>query len=515
MLLPLGVMLSRLFEPQTEIWQHLWQYVLPQLLRNTLYLGTSVAIGVLLLGALFGWLTTAYDFPARRFFAWALLLPLAMPTYVMAFVWLGLLDFSGPIQTQMRQLLGNDVSLPSVRAWPVLAIVMIFALYPYVYMLARQAFLTQGQRAIEVGQSLGASRTRIFWRITLPMARPWLMGGMFLALMECLADFGAVSIFNVDTFTTAIYKTWFSLFNLTAATQLAAFLLLGIMGILVLERLLRGQAQYGTLGRSALLRPKQLSPARGWAAFSACALLLLLAFGVPLLQLITWAWSVVQNDWDSRYVAYMERSLSLSALSALLIVLLALVVAYCERIAPGKTAKTLVLTATTGYALPGSILAVAVYVPIAWFDDALYQSGLPWAQTLMLKGTLVVLLVAYGVRFLTVAFQPIQNSLLRVTASQEQFAIGLGLSRWAILRRVHFPQIRVGLITAGLLVFVEVMKEMPMTLMTRPFGWETLAVRVFEMTSEGEWERAALPSLVIVLVGLIPIFLLSKTLERK
>ncbi len=515
-LLPLAVVLASWLQPQPEVWSHLREFVLPAVLRNTLLMAIGVGVTVSVLGVSLAWLTAVCDFPGRRFFAWALVLPLALPAYVLASVMVGLFDYSGPLQTTLRSVLG-PVNLPPVRSVGGAILVFGLVLYPYAYLLARQAFLTQGQRALEAAQSLGHSRVVAFFRVALPMSRPWWAAGVTLALMEMLADFGTVAIFNVDTFTTAIYKAWLGLFNLPVASQLASLLALAVLLLMWFEQRERARRRYAS-GGSGDARPVRLTlrGAARWGAFAWCALVLSAAFVVPVVQLLTWTLDVVRNDWDARYWGFILHSLLLSSLSALLVVAAGLWIAYAQRQHPGRLTQLGVKVSTLGYALPGMLLSVGLFVPVAWLDLQL----MPLWQRLgidpapVLKGTLVVMLLALAARFMAVGFEPMQAAMQRITRSQEEAARSLGLGRWQVLRRLFVPLLRSGWLGASLLVFVEVMKEMPITLMTRPFGWDTLAVRVFEMSAEGMWDRAALPSLCIVAAGLLPVVLLVRQTER-
>jgi iron(III) transport system permease protein len=344
------------------------------------------------------------------------------------------------------------------------------------------------------------------------------MAGASLALMELLADFGTVSIFNVDTFTTAIYKTWLGMFDLAVASQLASLLAGVVLLLLLMEKRARGRRRFAQGGQaSAALGAYriQLKSHQAWLASAWCALVWLAAFAVPVLQLLVWAWQSAAQDLDARYWAFVWHTVLLASLTAGLVVLAGLWLAYVQRLQPGRRVGAMVSVATMGYALPGMVLSIGLFIPIAWFDQQLADLAqvLGWATPVLLKGSMVVMLLALAARFMAVGFEPVQAVMQRITPHQEQAARGLGLGRWQVLRRLFVPLLRPGLFSALLLVFVEVMKEMPITLMTRPFGWDTLAVRVFEMTSEGMWERAALPSLCIVLVGLIPVVLLVKESE--
>lgn len=515
--LPLIVVLSSLISPEKEIWGHLIDNVLPGLLSNTLRLILGVGIGVSLLGVSLAWLTAACDFPGRRFFSWALLLPLAVPAYVTAFIFVAWLDFTGPVQSWLREAFGSSAWFPSIRSGGGVALVMTLALYPYVYLLARNAFLTQGRRALEAAQSLGCSRTEGFFKVALPMARPWIMAGLMLALMETLADFGTVSVFNFDTFTTAIYKTWFGLFSLAGASQLASILVLLVFLLIIAEQTSRSRLRYTQTGRHAEAERIRL---RGWHAMLAtlfASAVLLVAFALPVMQLTAWTIQVFEADFDQRYLSFLWHSLLLGGLAALLITCAAMILAYAQRQHPSNWMRSVVRIATMGYALPGPVLAVGIVIPLAWLDNQLITAAQSWFgfnPGLLLQGTLLVMLPAYLTRFLAVGFNPVDSALQRITRNLDEASRSLGMAGLAMLRRVHLPILRGGLLSAAALAFVDVMKEMPITLMTRPFGWDTLAVRIFEMTSEGEWERAALPSLALVLAGLLPTALLVRHTEK-
>lgn len=510
-LVPVVVTFSSFARVEGDILAHLIEFALPELVGNTLWLVLGVGIGVSVLGVSLAWLTAMCDFPGRRLFDWALLLPLALPAYVTAFVAIGLLDFTGPLQTWLREGWGIT-GLPEIRSRGGVILVMSLALYPYVYLIAKNAFATQGAIALEAAQSLGLSRTQGFFRVALPMARPWIAAGLMLALMETLADFGTMAIFNYDTFTTAIYKAWYSLFSLAAAAQLASILILFVLVAVVFEQRSRTKMRYGAVGRSAAQRRIKLSPALAALAFVYAGSVLAIAFLIPVTQLAVWTREVIAVDLDARYWAFAWHSVLLAGIGALMVVMVALLLAYAGRQRPGSAMIWTQRLATLGYAFPGAVLAVGLFIPVAALDNWLIDTGRAWFGfdgTEILKGTLLVMLLAYLVRFLAVGFGPIDSGLHRITRNVDEAARNLGTSTTGLLTRVHLPMLRASLLTAATFAFVDIMKEMPITLMTRPFGWDTLAVRVFEMTSEGEWERAALPSLAIVIAGIIPIILLT------
>ena len=516
-LLPLSVLMFSWHEVDQQIWAHLWQTQLPRLLGNTLVLVLGVGVGVTLLGVSLAWLTSLCEFPGRRWLDWALMLPFAIPAYVLAFVFVGLLDFAGPLQTLLREWFGSDVRFPRVRSTGGVIIVLVLVFYPYVYLLARNAFLAQGKGLMEAARVLGLSPWRAFWRVALPMARPAIGAGLALAIMETLADFGAVSVFNFDTFTTAIYKTWYSFYSLTSATQLASLLLLAVMLVLYGERRARGAV------RPVNERPRgkalyHLKGGKALAASSWCGLVFACGFVIPVLQLIVWFWQRGRFDLDERYSALILHTLYLGAMAALITVSVALLLAFSRRLAPTRLMRSTVGVANLGYALPGSMLAVAIMLAFSYLDRELVIPLSGWlggAGKPILLGSLSALLLAYMIRFMAVAYGPLENSLARIRPSLPEASRSLGVGGVGLFFKVYLPLLVPGALSAALLVFVDVLKEMPATLLMRPFGWDTLSVRVFEMTSEGEWARAALPALTLVLVGLLPVILLIRRSARR
>ena len=510
MLVPILIVLLSWTQPVADIWTHMRQYVLPQVLENTVILLMMVTLISGVIGTALAWVTSMYRFPGQRFFAWALMLPLAMPAYVLAFVTIGIVDFSGPLQTALREF-GFTTAIPSVRNVWGAGLVLSLAFYPYVYLLARQAFLSQGRRAIEAGQMLGLSRSKVFFRLALPQALPWVIGGLLLASMETLADFGAVSVFNVDTFTTAIYKAWFGFFSLTTAAQLAA-LLIGVVFIVVLFEQYWQAKRGSTVAQGSSQRFEASKPAR-WGMALLCTLVFLVAFLIPFLQLLYWTALNFQQDFDARYIDFVTNSLMIASMTTIFIAFLAIIIAWIKRQYLDKSTKLMTTLANLGYVVPGTVLAVGIFIPIAWLDNQLIAFGI--TSTQFLSGSVIVMLLALSTRFMTVSFQPVDRQLQRLTVNQEAAAKLLSDSPYQRWRQVMLPVLSPGVLTGLLMGFVEVMKEMPITLMTRRQGWDTLAVRVFEMTSEGMWARAALPSLLIVLVGLIPVWILLRQSDKQ
>lgn len=506
---------------EQAIWRHLLSTTLGGLVLNTLILIIGVGSGVTLLGVSLAWLTSNCEFPGRRFFDWALMLPLAVPGYVMAFVFLGIFNYAGPVQSLLRDWFGPDVPFPDVQAAPGVIVVFSLVLYPYVYMLARSAFISHGRSHMDAARVLGMGPWQAFLRVAIPIARPAIIAGMALALMETLADFGAVSVFNFDTFTTAIYSAWYGLFNLSVAAQLASLLLLFVALTLFLERQGRAGARFSQDERSRDHRPYRLRGGRAAGATLFCSLIFAVAFVMPFVQLLLWCLEGGIRP-DSRYWRFLYHTLLLGAIAALLTASVALLLAFIRhQKATGRSGfgmSIAIRLATLGYALPGSVLAVGILLAFTMLDRTLVATLQEWAgQTVtpVLVGSVAALILAYCTRFLAVAFAPLEAGLERIRPGIIESARSLGSRPGRLLWRIYLPMLRPGLLTALIIVFVDVMKEMPATLVMRPFGWETLAVRIYEMTAEGQWERAALPGVTLILVGLVPVYLLIRSSRQR
>jgi iron(III) transport system permease protein len=510
---PILVILSSWQTPMDDVFRHLLTTELETVLMNTFYLMIGVAVGTTILGVSLAWLTATMEFPGRSVFYWALVLPLAIPTYVLAFVHIALFDVTGPIHSALRSRWGFS-NLPGIRSSGGLIFVMIMALYPYVYLLARNGFLTAGKRATEVAQSLGQTPTRAFFQVALPMAQPMILSGLLLVLMETLSDFGAVSIFNYDTLTTTLYKAWFSMFSLNAAAKFSSFLIVLALAAFWCEQKARQSKRYIPAEKhpQAAARATLTGKLR-FLASAYCFMVIFLAFIVPVIYLSIGAFAVLNQDLDTRYFGFLGRSLELSVMAALLIVASALVIAYVSRYCKTIGTAFMVKLSTLGYALPGAILAVGGIIMATFLDRQL--KSMLGGNGLFLTGTLFAMMIGYLARFLALAHNPIESAMQRITPHIDEAARTLGSGGVRMITKVQIPLIREGLIVGAILVFVDVMKEMPITLRTRPFGWDTLAVRIFEFTAEGDWERATLPAMTLVLTGLLPVILLTRRLERR
>jgi iron(III) transport system permease protein len=521
MALPVMAVVVQLAFPAGDVWGHLAGTVLPRYLTNTAWLMVGVGAGVLCIGVGTAWLVAMCRFPGRRVWEWALLLPLAVPTYVIAYAYTDFLQFAGPLQSMLRETFDwsrSDYYFPEVRSVGGAITLMTLVLYPYVYLLTRAAFLEQSVCVLEVGRTLGRGPWRLFGTVALPLARPAIAGGTALALMETLNDFGAVQHFGVDTFTTGIYRTWFGLGEPVAAAQLASLLLVFVVVLVVLERYSRGQAQFfNTSSRYQALPRFHLSGWRAALATAACALPVVLGFALPAGLLGYMAVSDGDPLLGTRFLVFAGNSLTLATLAGFLAVALALVLGYSARFARDRLTTTAARVAAMGYAVPGSVIAVGVLQPLGFMDQQINVLGDRWfgmAPGLLLTGSLVALIYAYLVRFLAVSVNAVEGSLTRVTSSMDGAARTLGMTPTRTLTRVHLPMTRGSLLAAGILVFVDVMKELPATVILRPFDFDTLAVRAYELASDERLSQASTAALAIVAVGIVPVILLSRALAR-
>jgi len=519
--LPVLVVVGHLALPWSDTWTHLRETVLAGYVLNTAVLVAGVGVGVAVVGVATAWLATMCDFPGRRLLEWALLLPLAVPAYVIAYTYTDLLQYAGPVQTALRDAFGwsrDDYWFPHVRSLGGAVAMFVFVLYPYVYLLARAAFLNQSVCVLDVSRSLGAGPWGSFARVALPLARPAVAAGVALALMETVADFGTVSFFAVPTFTTGIYKAWFAMGDRPVATQMAALLLLVVLAILAAERVSRGGRRFHQTSR--LYRPLQRHALRGWragAALAACVLPLALGFVVPVAVLARMAAIDGLPNASPRFVQAALSSLLLAGTAAVVTVAVALLLAQAVRARASGLGSLAQRIAMLGYAVPGSVMAVGILVPLTALDNAVdgaARSLFGLATGLLLTGSAAALVFAYVARFLAVGLGAVDASLAKVSPSMDGAARSLGERPFGVLTRVHLPLAWGGALSAALLVFVDVLKELPATLLMRPFDMDTLAVLAHNLASDERLGEASLPALAIVAVGLAPIVLLSRAVAR-
>ena len=515
----LGVLLN-IGSESTEIWSHLAATVLPRYVQNSLVLMIGVAVVTTVVGTGTAWLVAMCRFPGRGVAEWALILPFAVPAYVMAYAYTDFLQVTGPVQALFRDLTGLSVRgywFPEIRSLGGAVFLLSFAFYPYVYLTVRAAFLAQSDSVMDAARTLGASPFQAFRRVALPLARPALAAGVALALMETLADFGAVSHFAVQTFTTGIYRAWFSMGDRVAASQLAALLLVFVLVLLTAERAARRQARYHqTSGRYKAQARIALTGWRGIAASVACFAPVVLGFVLPAAILVELWLKTGLAIPLGRYWELIANTMMLAVIAGVLAVILAVLLGYAAR-GGGRPERAAVLIAGTGYAIPGSIIAVGVLIPLTAFDNALdgwLRSSFGVSTGLLLTGSIAALIFGYLVRFLAVALQTIEAGLAKITPAMDAASASLGKNRFETLLGVHAPLLRGSLLAAFLLVMVDVMKELPATLIMRPFNYDTLAVQAYNFASDERLAEAALPSLTIVLAGLVPVIVLSRLIAR-
>ncbi len=505
-----------------SVWREVLAPVLPRYAATTLFLVVAVGLSTAIIGSVTAWLVTVYRFPGQRWLEIALALPLAFPAYVMAYAYTHMLDHPGPVQTLLRDLTGwgpRDYWFPEIRSLGGAAVMLTIVLYPYVYLLARASFRQQSSNAFLVARTLGRSPIRAFYRVALPMARPAIAGGALLAVMETIADYGTVAFFNVQTFATGIYQAWFSLGNRAAAAQLALCLLCFALLIAGLERAQRGKAQ--TAGRGArfeTMEKPHLTGAPGWIAFAICLLPVLLGFIIPVIMLGSMAIGSGQNLFSSRYLDFMQNSLLVASVAAVLTVAGAILVGFRARTRPTRGSKLIVIGAGLGYAVPGGVIAVGLMVPMAGLDNVIdrFMEGNFGIDTgLLITGSIWLMVLAYMVRFMAAALNAYDSGMATVPGHFDAIGRSLGQSGPRLLWRVHLPVARSSVLTALLIVFVDVMKELPATLILHPFNFQTLAVQAHRLASDERLSQAAVPSLVLVAFGLLPVMILCRSIGRE
>jgi iron(III) transport system permease protein len=519
MLLPVASIILLALSSTNADWPHLIANVLPVTTRSTLLLVAGTAAITLVIGTATAWLVTMYRFPGRTLLDRLLVLPLAIPTYIVAYCYVELLEYGGPVQSAVRSAGGyataRDYWFPDIRSTSGAILILSLVLYPYVYLTARASFVQQSMCVLEVARTLGQSSIGAFWRIALPLARPALAAGAALVMMETLNDLGAVQYLGVETLSVSIYVTWLQRANLAGATQIALLGLIAVALVLIVERLARGNSKFHhTTGRYRAIPFQDIDGWRGYAAAILCALPVVAGFVIPVAVLARHALAHTDDAFASGFLTAATNSVMVAAVVAAVAVVIAVGLAYAARIAGRGPVPAAIRLSGMGYALPGTVLAIGVLIPFAAFDnaiDARVREHLGWSTGLLLSGTLFSLVFALTTRFLTVALGNIEAGLQKVSPNLDAAARTLGETPLSALRRVHLPLLLPAMGAAGLLVFVDAMKELPATLLLRPFNFETLATHVYGLTALEQFERAALGALAIVLAGLVPVLLLHRT----
>jgi len=522
LVLPLFALLLQAAQPDEAVFGHLLSTVLPTYIANSLWLILWVSIGSLLLALPCAWLMARCEFVGRRYLQWALLLPLAMPAYIVAYVYTDLLDYAGPVQRSLRALFGwsspQDYFFPDIRTLGGAACVLSLVLFPYIYLLARTAFMEQSLNLAHASRIMGCSPWQSFWRLSLPMARPALAVGVALVAMETAADFATVNYFAVPTLTTAVYDTWLGYGNLTAAAKLSAIILLVVFSLIGIERFARRKQQlFQKQSRIQVIDLYRLSPMQTLLALGYCITLLLLAFVLPSSILLSYAINYFEQSWNPLFWQLSVNSLTLALITSFVCCVIALVLMFIRRVSPRSSDALPSRLASTGYALPGTVLAIGVLVPLTLLDFAINDIADWLGMTgpgLLLTGSTAALVFAFCVRFVAIAIGSVESSYKRISPSLDMVSLTLGQSPRRLLQRVHLPLLTKGLFAGALLVFIESMKELPAALLLRPIGFENLATYVFQFVSDEKLEHGALPAIVIVLVGLVPLIYLNRSLEQ-
>ncbi len=513
--LPLMVITPGIFIAGDEVWQHILHRLLPRYVLNTVFL----MIGVGLLTTIFGlgaaWLVTMYRFPGRSFFQWALILPISIPAYINGFTWAGILDYTSPVYVFFRNHFGIDTGpylFFNILSLTGAIIILSLSLYPYVYLITRAYFLKQSTILFEASASMGRKPLATFFKVVLPLTRPALVAGVSLVLMEVLNEYGLVRYFGVDTFTTGIFTAWFAFGNPASAMKLSTYLMVIVLGLIILERYQRRNKRYDLVGSTYRpVRPRQVSAISKVLSVIFCLTPLTAGFILPAMMLAYWSAQTASQVLDVRFWELLRNSFFLAAIAASIIAGIALFVAFTLRTFPGMLVRVLARVSTLGYAIPGAVMAIGIMIFILWIDQQ-FRGWLPGTQ-MVLTGSTGILVFAYVVRFMAVGYNPVESGMTRLSISLDEAARSLGHSNWKNLWKINIPLLKGSLVSAVLLVFIDVLKELPITLILRPFNFDTLAIRAFEFASDERIAEAAPAAFIIILVGLIPVYLLNRMLE--
>ncbi len=519
---PLCFLLFESLQGDSDVFSHLWNTVLWDYTRNTLVLIVGVCVVSCALALPLAWLTAYCSFPGRKQFEWALMLPLAMPTYIIAYVYTDLFDYAGPIQIVLRDWFGwqspDDYWFFDIRTLPGAIMMIALVLYPYLYLIFKTALREQSFKLVQASQGMGLSPLQSFYRVSLPLARGAIVAGLTLISMETMADFATVNYFAVSTLTTAVYDTWLGYYSLTAAAKISGIMLLILFLTLMLERFSR--RKQAVFERQSGFNSETLYSLKGKAAWSAtlfCCAVLFFAFVLPVAVLLNYAFAYADQAWNDAFFLYAWQSFKVAGIVCVITIILSLLMVFYQRISTQQYSLVPGRLASTGYALPGTVLAIAVLLPLTLLDDRLNTGLEPFgaAPGLLLSGTLFAIIFAYVVRFYAIAHGAVEASFMRISPSLDMASQSMGKSYGQTLRKVHIPLLRRGILTAGLLVFIECMKELPAALLLRPFNFETLATHVFQYVSDEQLELASISALAIVVVGLVPLYFVNRSMEQR
>ena len=500
--LPMAEVVWHLTMP-AESWEHLRDTVLGQYIKGSLILVVGTAALSIFLGVSSAWLVASCKFPGRKFFEWTLILPLAIPTYIAAYSYFDLLDKLNPFLIWIRLNISTEAMalVSDAIVYPVTIIVLASVLYPYVYLVARAAFIQQSNQCIEAARTLGHGPHSTFWRTALPLARPAIIGGVSLVIMETLNDYGAVKHFNIPTFTTGIFRTWLSIGDLPGALRLAACLMVLILFLLILEKWLRFGAKFHNNSKSDRpFKPYELGQIKSFLAILCCLFPIIIGFILPISRLVYWASQTIENVIDSNFLILTANSIAIATAASLITVLLAIFLTFTSRYFGSRTINATNRLAILGYAVPGAVIAIGILLLAKQVNQAI-----GWIMT----GSLSMLVLAYVVRFLAVAWQPIDSGMERNCEQINNASRSLGVTAIRSLTKINIPMLRNALVAAGLFVFVDTMKELPLTLILRPFNFETLSTKTFDLAQQAQIPESAVPALCIIIVSLLPLIWLN------
>ena len=511
-IIPIITVISYIFSPSTELWGHLANNLLIEYLFNTFIILIFVGIISTILGVSCAWLVTMYKFPGKDVFKWLLIMPIAIPTYVAAYIYAGLVEPSGFLFDSIENTFGlgkelyNLVDLRNIYG---VIFILSICLYPYIYLLTYSSFKEQSGCAIEVGKSLGLNKKELFSRISIPLARPGIIAGLSLVMMETLAEFGTMDYYGISTFTTGIYRTWFAFGDDTSALHLASILLTFVFILITLEKYSRGRSKYAhTSQKSKPVQPINMSVKKGIYAFLWCSLISLLGFIIPIIQLFLWLMETYSHLFKDEFLKIIMNTVTIAALSSVIIVLISIYASYVNRSTNSLYTKFSLKVFSIGYSIPGVVIAVGIIIPITLIDN--FQASIFGSPIFYLSGSFVALIIAYLVRFSTISFNATESGLSKIKNNIDLTAKSFGFSSFKILKNIHIPMMKTTVITSFILVFVDIVKELPATLILRPFNFDTLAIHIYELASSEQLSLIASPALMLIIIGLIPVIILIK-----
>ncbi|MBT5644562.1 MAG: iron ABC transporter permease [Gammaproteobacteria bacterium] len=509
---PIITVLSYVFSPSTHLWGHLADNLLLEYLSNTFLILMFVSLISVVLGVSCAWLVTMYQFPGKDIFKWLLVMPIAIPTYVSAYIYAGLVEPSGFLFESAESTIGlgkelyNLINLRNIYG---VIFILSICLYPYIYLITYSSFKEQSYCAIEVGKSLGLNKKELFRKISIPLARPGIIAGLSLVMMETLAEFGTMDYYGVSTFTTGIYRTWFAFDDDTSALHLASILLTFVFILMILEKYSRGRSKYNhSSQKTRPMKPINMSMRNGIYAFLWCLLIVLLGFIIPIIQLFLWLIDTYSYLFDSEFLEIITNTIIIGSFASVLIVLISIYASYVNRSTSNMYTKFSLKIFSIGYSIPGVVIAVGIIIPITLIDDL--QAAIFGSPIFYLSGSFIALIIAYLVRFSTISFNATESGLSKIKNNIDLTAKSFGFSNFMILKNIHIPMMKTTVITALILVFVDIVKELPATLILRPFNFDTLAIHIYELASSEQLSFIASPALMLITIGLIPVIILIR-----